>query len=128
MSKKLLLVVDDRLIRKTIKRIAKSMGYIVHVVDNGWDAVEAVCLRSYDLVLVRSELFGMSGMETAQCIRAVQNKEGLKKIPILNLLTERPYQIVENALSWGDNLLSGYFNLSEISSYLSNMDRLQNQT
>lgn len=118
MRKKLLLVVDDRVVRRFVRKIARRLGFVVHVVDNGWDAVEAVCLKQYDLVMVKLELAGMSGLETVECIRTVQNKTGLREIPILGVAAEKTLDAVEKGFNLGINTIIRPLRLAEITSVL----------
>lgn len=121
MRKKLLVVVDDRVARKIVRNAARKLGFVVHVVDNGWDAVEAVCLKHYDLVLVRLELAGMSGLETVECIRTVQNKTGLREIPILGVAAEKTLDAVEMGFNLGINTIIRPLRVAEITSVLATM-------
>jgi CheY-like chemotaxis protein len=71
-SRKVLLVGDDQVVRKTLEQIFAAEKYAVDAVASGEDAVWKFADDEYDAVLTELDLRGMSGLEVAEEIRGRQ--------------------------------------------------------
>lgn len=67
-----ILVADDNVIEQKITaRMFSIMGYHADVVSNGFEVVQAVRLRPYDVVLLDEHMPALNAMETASRIRTL---------------------------------------------------------
>jgi two-component system, OmpR family, phosphate regulon response regulator PhoB len=78
----ILVVEDDESISSIIKYNLKKAGYLVNLVDNGNDAVEAARQSPPDLVLLDWMLPGMNGIDVCRALRA---QPETTNIPIIML-------------------------------------------
>jgi len=69
MSKKILVIDDDRLVSRTLSRCLKNSGYSVAVALDGFEALEKAKESRFDLVITDIRMPGMSGLETLRRIR-----------------------------------------------------------
>lgn len=69
----LLLVEDNEVNRKLAAKLLEKMGYVVDVVTNGQEAVNACSKHSYDLILMDCQMPVMDGFEATFAIRHSQN-------------------------------------------------------
>lgn len=83
----LLVVDDDKAIRKLLQRIAERAGFEVAAARDGVEALEMLEVRSYDIVIVDLMMPRLSGYELVQKISALQ---------------PRPIVIVATAMTNGD--------------------------
>ncbi|GAA6024115.1 hypothetical protein JCM11491_001095 [Sporobolomyces phaffii] len=80
-----ILVVDDNeLNRSIIARLLTKMGFHVESAANGYDALDMVSNKRYDLVLMDHQMDGMDGLETTVKMRRSENPDvsGLKIIAL----------------------------------------------
>jgi len=76
------LVAEDNLTnQKVTYEILKKLGYSPDVADNGHDAIAALKLNHYDLILMDCQMPGMDGYAATKKIRAM--KSDVRKIPII---------------------------------------------
>ncbi|GAA5937825.1 uncharacterized protein JCM15063_002129 [Sporobolomyces koalae] len=69
-----ILVVDDNeLNRSIIARLLSKMGFHVDCAGNGWDALDMVADKRYDLVLMDHQMDGIDGLETTVKMRQSSN-------------------------------------------------------
>ncbi len=98
-AKKILLVEDNPISQKVEMKLLKESGYNVKAVSNGYDAIEAVKIGNFDLVLMDVEMVGMDGLESTQRIRALAPP--MSKIPIIAVTAHSSMKDREKCLASG---------------------------
>ncbi|WP_020588001.1 response regulator [Desulfobacter curvatus] len=66
---RILLAEDNQINQQIALEILESAGLVVDVADNGWEAVDAVKTRKYDLVLMDIQMPKMNGIQATARIR-----------------------------------------------------------
>lgn len=89
MSKKILIVDDDQLMRKLLEYIIKKAGYQVSVADNGSNALKIVKKEKPDLIISDVEMPKMNGLELCQKLK--ENFD-TKLIPIILITSNTQIQ------------------------------------
>ena len=83
---RILLVDDNPTNRKLIEVLLAKRGYLVHSVENGKQAIDAVMAGDLaDLVLMDCQMPIMSGFEATERIRVWEQEQGLARLPIVAL-------------------------------------------
>ncbi len=80
-GKKVLLVDDNRVNQMVGAQLVKMLGYQVHIVANGAEALEVIGQEYFDLVLMDCQMPVMDGFEATQSIRKLSSEARL--IPII---------------------------------------------
>ena len=79
-----ILVVEDNLInQKVMLKILNHDGFSTDVAGNGREAVEALCRKSYNVVLMDIQMPVMNGFEATSAIRNPSNKCLTPQVPII---------------------------------------------
>ena len=68
--RKVLVVDDDPVVRKSFDRVLSSKGYAVITAENGEEALRKLNEEKYDLVYTDIRMPGMSGLEVAEQVKA----------------------------------------------------------
>ena len=68
---RILIVDDDRFVRRTVLRVLQSEGMLVEEASNGAEAIARVSGESYDLILLDIIMEGMDGFQVVHQIRSL---------------------------------------------------------
>ncbi|OGA16625.1 MAG: hypothetical protein A3I63_11385 [Betaproteobacteria bacterium RIFCSPLOWO2_02_FULL_66_14] len=92
---RLLLVDDDRLVLATLARNLRDAGYDAETADSGEAALELAASLRFDLAVLDIRMAGLSGIETAQRLRAEH------AIPAMFLSAYGERELVQQAVTGG---------------------------
>ncbi|MEO5350654.1 MAG: response regulator [Magnetococcus sp. YQC-3] len=95
-----LLVEDDPLNQRFVKRLLEGVGLIVDLANSGQEAIHMSAVIRYDLLLMDLHMPEMDGYTTAKRIR--QDKR-LDKLPIIALTADTMTDLLEQCLAVGMN-------------------------
>lgn len=87
---KILVVDDDKNIRRTVSMALESLEYFVHTAFDGKDAMVQLQGDKYDLIITDLKMPGMNGMELLQ--------EAIAKYPEINIVLISAHGTVDNAV------------------------------
>lgn len=87
---KILVVDDDKNIRRTVSMALKSLDYYVHTAFDGKDAMVQLTGDKYDLIVTDLKMPGMNGMELLQ--------EAISKYPEIKIVLISAHGTVDNAV------------------------------
>ena len=92
-----ILIVDDDLAHRTmLKKLLGSWGYEVFEADDGSIAIDEVCNRSFDLILMDIRMMKISGIEALEQIKIIN-----PAIPIIIMTAYASVETAVNALKKG---------------------------
>jgi CheY-like chemotaxis protein len=83
MAKKILVIDDEELIIKSLKKLLEKNGFTVFVAKKGQDALVMIEEEDFDLIIVDIRMPGMNGVETTQSIYKILEKKKHKKLPTI---------------------------------------------
>lgn len=83
MAKRILVVDDEELIIKSLRKLLEKEGFGVFVAKNGRDAVVMVEEEDFDLLIADIRMPGINGVETVQYIYEELQKKNLPTIPTI---------------------------------------------
>lgn len=82
-GKKILVIDDDELVRKSIEGILRIEGYHSVSVNNPFEALEKIKETDFDLIVSDIRMPGMNGVEAARKIRQMMDEGAKKQMPII---------------------------------------------
>ena len=97
---RLLIVDDESVIRDGLRRILENESYAVETCSSGFQAIEIMQQREFDLIITDLKMPGMSGMEVLKSVRTLQ-----PNIPVI-LITG--YASIDTAVAAMKNGASDY--------------------
>ncbi len=96
----ILMVEDNKINQMVTQKMVENMGYTCEVIDNGFDALELLKTKTFDLILMDINMPQINGFETTVLIR----KEGIET-PIFALTAFDKSEVEEDALKAGMNAI-----------------------
>lgn len=112
-SLSILVVDDDDLNQRMMRLILKREGHLVESARNGMEALEAVKVKTFDIVLMDLQMPVMDGMEASRKIRELENGKGHIFIVALtaSYLPEKGRELFEAGI---DNYMSKPFEVEHL--------------
>ncbi len=99
-SDKLMLVVEDEPVsRRVLVRLLEVLGYQVHEVSDGIEAVRAAARTRYALIFMDRRMPGIDGLEATRRIRRAEG--GLRRTPIVALTADAMEEDISQCLNSG---------------------------
>jgi EAL domain-containing protein (putative c-di-GMP-specific phosphodiesterase class I) len=95
-AKTVLVVDDDALVARSLRRVLEVAGYVVTTAENGSAAVEKIMHNQYDVVLSDIQMPGMSGVELLSVVRSYD-----LDVPVLLMTGEPTLETAIEAVSLG---------------------------
>ncbi|MCD6227974.1 MAG: response regulator [Candidatus Omnitrophica bacterium] len=101
MAKNILVIDDEELITRSLRKLLEKSGYAVLVAKNGQDALAMVEEEDFDLIVADVRMPGMNGIETIKAIYENLEKRGLKRIPVIFITGYADEEIEQRAETLG---------------------------
>lgn len=108
-GKRILLVEDDRFLRRACEASLRQRGYTVTTAGDGEEGLRLARSERPDLVLLDMLMPKLSGLEA---LRALRNEDGTRAIPVVILSNSSREEDVQEVSALG---ISGYFVKSNLS-------------
>ena len=99
MVKKILVIDDEELIIRTLKKLLEKKGFEVFLAKNGQDAAIMSEEIKFDLIVADIRMPGMDGVETVQLIYKDLKENKQKKIPVIFITGYADESIKEKAMN-----------------------------
>ena len=99
MAKKILVIDDEELIVKSLKKLLEKNGFDVFVAKNGQDALVMAEEEEFDLIVADVRMPGMNGVETVRNIYNDLKEKKSKHIPTIFITGYADKEIEQNAKS-----------------------------
>ena len=80
MAKKILVIDDEELIVKSLRKLLEKNGFTVFVAKNGQDALAMIEEETFDLIIADIRMPGINGVET---VGSILEKDSFKDIPVI---------------------------------------------
>lgn len=81
MAKNILVIDDEGLVTKTLKKLLTKEGYNAVVTSSGQEAMAQMKAADFDLVVCDIRMPEIDGIETIEQIRKIQSEKGKKPCP-----------------------------------------------
>ncbi len=95
MAKRILIVDDEAMITKSLKKLLTKEGFEPVIVSSGNEALDQVKTNDFDLLILDIRMPQMDGIETIRAIReymAVEGKDPIPEIVITGYADESKYK------------------------------------
>jgi len=99
MAKRILIVDDEELIIRSLKKMLEKNEFEVFVAKNGQDALIMTENEKFDLIIADIRMPGMNGADTIQAIYESLEESKLKKIPTIFITGFADEEIKKRALA-----------------------------
>jgi len=110
MSKKILVIDDDRLVLNTLRKLFSKEGYGVAIAPSGKEALEIIKKTDFDLVIADIKMAGIDGVETATAIKKYFNERNKPEIPIVFITGYADIADQKHAQNLGEVLIKPFDN------------------
>jgi two-component system, NtrC family, nitrogen regulation response regulator NtrX len=81
MAKNILVIDDEGLVTKTLKKLLSKAGFNPIITSNGKEAIEKAKIEDFDLIVCDIRMPEIDGIETIEAIRKIRAELGKKKCP-----------------------------------------------
>jgi CheY-like chemotaxis protein len=116
---KILLVEDNPVNREVAVGMLESLGCAIDTAENGWLAIEAMTITTYDAVLMDCQMPVMDGLTATGEIRRREQTSGAARVPIIALTANAMEGDRERCLGGGmDDFLSKPFTQQQLATLL----------
>jgi two-component system, sensor histidine kinase and response regulator len=116
---RILLVEDNPVNREVAVGMLESLGCATEAAENGWLAIEAMNVTSYDAVLMDCQMPVMDGLTATGEIRRREQSSGAARVPIIALTANAMDGDRERCLAAGmDDFLSKPFTQAQLATLL----------
>ena len=116
---KILLVEDNPVNREVAVGMLESLGCAIDTAENGWLAIEAMSITTYDAVLMDCQMPVMDGLTATGEIRRREQTSGAARVPIIALTANAMEGDRERCLAAGmDDFLSKPFTQQQLATLL----------
>jgi len=99
MAKRILIIDDEELIIRSLKKLLEKNGFETFIAKNGQDALIMVEEEKIDLIIADIRMPGMNGADTIQAIYENLEDNNLKKIPTIFITGYADEEIKQRALA-----------------------------
>lgn len=108
----ILLVEDNDVAQRFMRTVLERKGYDVRIAPSGFDAIEAVSIHEFDLVIMDVQMPEMDGLECTRQIRLLPHG---KSVPIVACTANTAFEVRNSCLESGmDDFLSKPVHTSEL--------------
>lgn len=83
MAKKILVIDDDELVVKTLRRLLVSQGYEADAANSAAEALNKISVSDFDLIISDIRMPGKNGVETAHEVKKLFSEKAKKDIPVV---------------------------------------------
>jgi len=90
---------DNSLNQKIIEATLSRYGHVAEIAENGSEALEALAIQNFDLILMDVRMPEMSGTDATRAIRSTNNES--RKIPIIALTADAMEEHIRTYLEAG---------------------------
>ena len=97
MKKNILVIDDEELMIRSLRKLLEMNNYNVFIAKNGQDALIMAEEEHFELILADIRMPGMNGVDTVQSIYDIFKKRGLSKIPTIFITGYADDEIEEKA-------------------------------
>lgn len=118
-QKHVLLVDDEEMILQVLKDFLAKMGYTCHVTSNAFDALQALSMNNFDLVISDIKMDGMNGVELMKKTKRLYPH--LDFIMMTGYVSEYSYSDIIS--SGATDFLVKPFNMTELKAKIERMER-----
>ena len=116
---KILLVEDNPVNREVAVGMLESLGCTIEAAENGWLAIEAMNVETYDAVLMDCQMPVMDGLTATGEIRRREQTSGAARVPVIALTANAMEGDRERCLAAGmDDFLSKPFTQQQLATLL----------
>ncbi len=98
MSRKILVIDDEKLVTKTLQKLLKKEGYEAVIAQSGQEALEHIKQQEFGLIVSDVRMPEMDGVETISAIREYLKQAGKPAVPELLITGYADEQRYKNAV------------------------------
>jgi two-component system chemotaxis response regulator CheY len=98
--KSCLIVDDSKIVRKVMRKIIEPLGFEIHEVENGQEALDICKQRNFTLIMLDWNMPVMTGIEFLKALRVL---ETIEQPQVIFCTTENEFSKIQEALISGAN-------------------------